>query len=147
MIVNKIDTPARAFLEDLKIPSTPEAKGGTIFSPDEINYLTRYSSVSIYEFAQETESDREFLELFIKWLNEEDTVEGYVDTYMIFYLRYMQRLTEDEFKYLEHNIPSFGKGHSWLYELNYRRRFRLRIKLIHCLKKDFKVIIKKGICK
>ena len=147
MIVNKIDTPARAFLEDLKIPSTPEAKGGTIFSPDEIDYLTRYSSVSIYEFAQETESDREFLELFIKWLNEEDTVEGYVDTYMIFYLRYMQRLTEDEFKYLEHNIPSFGEGHSWLYELNYRRRFRLRIKLIHCLKKDFKVIIKKGICK
>ena len=42
MIVNKIDTPFRKFLESLKVPSVPRMKGGTIFNPDDINYLVRY---------------------------------------------------------------------------------------------------------
>ena len=61
MIVNKIDTPIRELLENLKVPSTPKVKGGTIFNPDEIDYLTRYSSVSVHEFVQENETAREFM--------------------------------------------------------------------------------------
>ena len=89
MIVTKIEIPFREFLESLKIPSAPRIKGGKIFSPDEINYLTRYSTPSVYEFTQEigNETDREFYEMFIKWLQEEDLAYGYVDVYMIFYLR------------------------------------------------------------
>lgn len=143
MIVNKIETPFRSFLESLKVPSVPNMKGGTLFSSDEINYLARYSLPSIHEFVQEDESDGEFLEMFTRWLHEEEVIDGYVDTYMIFYLRYAQKLSNDEFKYLERNVPCSGKGHVWLYELNFRRRFRLRIKLIRCLKTDFKSIIRK----
>ena len=137
MIVNKIETPFRSFLESLKVPSVPNMKGGTLFSPDEI----------IYEFVQENEPDKEFLETFTQWLREDEIIDGYVDTYMIFYLRYAQKLSGDEFEYLERNIPCLGKGHVWLYELNYRRRFRLRVKLIHCLKTDFKPIVRKEIRK
>ena len=73
---------------------------------------------------------------------------GYVDVYMVVYLRYGQYLSNDEFEYLERNIPEcFEKGHVWLYEINYRRRFRLRIQLIRCLKKDFQRVIRKGIHK
>ena len=146
MIVTKIEIPFREFLESLKIPSAPRIKGGKIFSPDEINYLTRYSTPSVYEFTQEigNETDREFYEMFIKWLQEEDLTYGYVDVYMIFYLRYGQHLTNDEFEYLQRNIPErFEKGHVWLYEINYRRRFRLRVRLIYCLKNDFQRIIRK----
>lgn len=64
-------------------------------------------SRSIHEFVQEDESDGEFLEMFTRWLHEEEVVEGYVDTYMIFYLRYAQKLSNDEFKYLERNGPVF----------------------------------------
>ena len=65
---------------------------------------------------------------------------------MVVYLRYGQYLSNDEFEYLERNIPEcFEKGHVWLYEINYRRRFRLRIQLIRCLKKDFQRIIRKDI--
>ena len=147
MIVNKIETPFRSFLESLKVPSVPNMKGRTLFSPDEINYLARYSFPSIYEFVQENEPDKEFLETFTQWLREDEIIDGYVDTYMIFYLRYAQKLSGDEFEYLERNIPCLGKGHVWLYELNYRRRFRLRVKLIHCLKTDFKPIVRKEIRK
>mgnify|MGYP002602001089 CR=1 FL=1 len=104
MIVNKIETPFRSFLESLKVPSVPNMKGGTLFSPDEINYLARYSFPSIYEFVQENEPDKEFLETFTQWLREDEIIDGYVDTYMIFYLRYAQKLSGDEFEYLERNI-------------------------------------------
>ena len=67
---------------------------------------------------------------------------------MIFYLRYGQNLTNDEFEYLQRNIPErFEKGHVWLYEINYRKRFRLRVRLIYCLKNDFQRIIRKNIRK
>lgn len=148
MIVSKIDMPFREFLESLKVPSVPRMKGGTIFNPDEVNYLTRYSTPLVYEFAQENETDREFYEMFVKWLYEEMPVYGYVDVYMVVYLRYGQHLSNDEFEYLERNIPEcFEKGHVWLYEINYRRRFRLRIQLIRCLKNDFQRIIRKCIHK
>ncbi len=144
MIVNKIDTPIRELLENLKVPSTPKVKGGTIFNPDEIDYLTRYSSVSVHEFVQENETDREFYEMFIKWLHEELPIEGYCDTYMIVFLRHGQMLSKDEFEYFERNIPEcFEKRPIWLYEINYRMRFRLRIKLICCLKFKFKRIVRK----
>ena len=146
MIVTKIETPFRKYLEDLKVPSAPLMKGGTIFSPDEINYLTRCSTPSVYEFTQENETDREFYEMFVKWLHEEEPINGYVDTYIIVYLRYVQRLNTYEFEYFRRNIPEcFMKGHVWLYEMNYRMRFRLRIKLIRCLKNDFQRIIRKKI--
>lgn len=85
MIVTKIDTPFRKFLESLKVPSAPRMKGGTIFSPDEVNYLTRYSTPLVYEFTQENETDREFYEMFVKWLHEEPPICGYVDIYMVVY--------------------------------------------------------------
>ncbi len=148
MIVTKIETPFRKFLESLKIPSAPLIKGGMIFSPDEINYLTRYSTPSIYEFTQEHETDREFYEMFVRWLHEEVLTYGYIDTYIISYLRYGQKLSNDEFEYLQRNIPErFEKGHTWLYEINYRRRFRLRIQLVRCFKHDFQRIIRKSIHK
>lgn len=146
MIVTKIETKFRTFLENLKVPSAPLMKGGTIFNPDEINYLTRYSTPSIHEFKQENETDREFYEMFIKWLHEEMPIYGYVDTYIVVYLRYRQNLGNDEFEYLQRNIPEcFEKGHVWLYEINFRKRFRLRIHLICCLKNDFQRIIRKDI--
>lgn len=148
MIITKIETPFREFLESLKIPSAPRMIGGTIFSPDEINYLTRYSTPSVYDFTQEKETDREFYEMFIRCLHEESPMYGYVDTYAIVYLRYGQKLSNDEFEYLERNIPEcFEKGHVWLYEINHRKRFRLRIQLIRCLKNDFQRIIRKSIHK
>ena len=67
---------------------------------------------------------------------------------MSMFIRYGQYLSNDEFEYLERNIPEcFEKGHVWLYEINYRRRFRLRIQLIRCLKKDFQRVIRKSIHK
>ena len=76
------------------------------------------------------------------------TVNGCDDGYMAVYLGCRQYISNDEFEYLERNIPEcFEKGHVWLYEINYRRRFRLRIQLIRCLKKDFQRIIRKGIHK
>ena len=65
MIVVKNKTLFREFLESLKVPSAPRMKGGTIFSPDEINYLTRYSTPLVYEFIQENETDREFYEMLL----------------------------------------------------------------------------------
>ena len=192
MIVTKIETPFRQFLESLKVPNSPNGKGGTLFSPDEINYLTRNSLASVYEFKQEDETDREFYEMFVKWLYEEeldfdykaDAIEtpnelskkikyieeidrfckaedekyliwehkgipfcdSYVDTYIILYLRNGEHLDDDSFKFLEQTIPNHtGRSHTWLYELNYRMRFRLRIQLIRCLKYDFTRLIKKDI--
>lgn len=192
MIVTKIETPFRQFLESLKVPNSPNGKGDTLFSPDEINYLTRNSLASAYEFKQEDETDREFYEMFVKWLYEEeldfdykaDAIEtpnefskkiryieeidrfckaedekyliwehkgipfcdSYVDTYIILYLRNGEHLDDDSFKFLEQTIPNHtGRSHTWLYELNYRMRFRLRIQLIRCLKYDFTRLIKKDI--
>ena len=95
MIVVKNKTLFREFLESLKVPSAPRMKGGTIFSPDEINYLTRYSTPLVYEFIQENETDREFYEMFVKWLHEEMPVYGYVDVYMVVYLRYGKYLSNE----------------------------------------------------
>lgn len=149
MITKKIETPFREFLENLKVPSAPRVKGGTIFNPDEIDYLTRHSTPSVYEFVQENETDRDFYEMFVKWLHEEEMPVGvysYVDVYMIVYLRYRQNLSIDEYAYFGQNIPEcFENGHVWLYEINYRMRFRLRIQLIRCLKNDIKRIIPKNI--
>ena len=102
MIVTKIETPFKQFLESLKVPSSPSGKGGTLFNPDEINYLTRNSRASVHEFKQEYETDREFYEMFVKWLHEEDPIHDYyIDAYLIFYLMKGEFLNNDEFKYLE----------------------------------------------
>ncbi len=146
MIVTKINpSMIKQFLEkELKEPSSPTTKGGTIFSPDEINYLTRYSSVSIYEFTQERETDNEFYELFNKWLHEEKQVEGYCNAYVFVYLRLGQKLSEDEFEYFERNIAEcFEKNPIWLYEVNYRLRFKLRIRLLLCSKVKFRRVIRR----
>ena len=192
MIVTKIETPFKQFLESLKVPASPNGKGGTLFSPDEINYLTRNSLASVYEFKQEYETDREFYEMFVKWLYEEELsfdykagatetanesskkikyieetdrfcraedekyliwehrgipfCDSYVDAYLILYLRNGEHLDDDNFRFLEQAIPNHTvKSHTWLYELNYRMRFRLRIQLIRCLKYDFTRLIKKDI--
>lgn len=147
MIVTKVETPFRQFLESLKVPNSPQGKGGTLFSPDEINYLTGNSLTSVYEFKQEYETDREFYEMFIKWLHEEEPEHNYyIDAYLIFYLRKGQVLSEDELKFFEQTVPEcFGRGRIWIYELNHRMRFRLRIQLICCLKTKFIRIIKKDI--
>ena len=192
MIVTKIETPFRQFLENLKVPNSPNGKGGTLFSPDEINYLTRNSLASVYEFKQEYETDREFYEMFVKWLCEDELsfdykadavgtpgtpskqvkyieeidrfckaedekylvwehrevspLDAYVDTYLILYLRNGEHLSDDDLNFLAHAMPNYtGKNHIWLYELNYRMRFRLRIQLIRCLKYDFTRLIKKTI--
>ena len=58
MIVTKIEVPFRQFLESLKVPNSPNGKGGTLFSPDEINYLTQFSLPFVYEFRQENETGR-----------------------------------------------------------------------------------------
>ena len=109
MIVAKINTPFRKFLEGLKIPSVPLMKGGVIFSPDEIDYLARFSIPSVHEFTQENETDREFYEMFVKWLYEEIPIYGYVDTYMVVYLRYGQKISNDEFEYLHEIFQSVLK--------------------------------------
>ena len=148
MIVNQITTPIREFLEkELKEPASPTTKGGTIFSPDEIDYLTRYSAVSIYEFMQEGETDKEFYEQFNKWLHEGKQIEGYCNVYVFVYLRQGQTLKEDEFAYFERNVAEcFEKNPIWLYEVNYRLRFKLRIRLLLCSKMKFRRVIRKG-CK
>lgn len=118
-----------------------------MFSPDEINYLTRDSLSSVYEFKQEDETDREFYEMFVRWLHaEEPVLDYYIDAYLVFYLRDGQTLSEDELKFLGQTVPErFGKGRIWIYELNHRMRFRLRIQLICSLKTKFIRIIKKDI--
>lgn len=146
MIVTKINPPQiKQFLEkELTEPSSPTTKGGTIFSPDEINYLTRYSVVSIHEFTQESETDKEFYELFNKWLHEEKQVEGYCNAYVFVYLRRGQKLSEDEFEYFERNIAEcFEKNPIWLYEVNYRLRFKLRIRLLRCSKVKFRRVVRR----
>ena len=46
MLVNKIETPLKEYLEEMKVPSMPKVKGGSLFSPDDIAYLARSSSLS-----------------------------------------------------------------------------------------------------
>lgn len=147
MIVTKIETPFRQFLENLKVPKSPNGEGGTLFSPDDINYLTRNSSASVYEFKQENETDQEFYETFVKWLHEEVPSHNYyVEAYLIVYLRRNEYLSTDTFRYLSQNVPEcFGKNRVWLSEINHRMRFRLRIQLIRCLKNDFTCLIKRKI--
>ena len=147
MIVTEIEAPFRQFLESLKVPNSPSGKGGPLFSPDEIDYLTQCSLPFVYEFKQEGETDREFYEMFVKWLHEEEPDHNhYIDTYLIFYLRKGQTLSKDELDYFEQTVPEcFEKGRIWIYELNHRMRFRLRIQLICCLKTKFIRIIKKDI--
>lgn len=57
-----------------------------------------------------------------------------------------QHLSEEEYAYLERNVTEcFDYSHGWYYELNHRRRFRLRITLIMSYRMDFRRLIKKEI--
>lgn len=142
MLVNKIETPLKEYLEEMKVPSLPKVKGGSLFSPDDIAYLARSSSYFIYEFAQEKdEEENDFYELFVKWLHEE-LHEGYLDVYIIFYLFKDEYLSREQLDYFEQKIPEcFEKGRVWFCELNYRFRNRLRIKLIFCKNREFRRFI------
>lgn len=59
-------------------------------------------------------------------------------------MRLGERLSDDEFEFLERNVADcFAYSHGWYYELNHRLRQRLRITLIMSQRSEFKRLIKK----
>ena len=131
-------TDFRKCLEQLKV------KGKCIFSPDEVQYLAGCDAFEAVEFKQENETDEEFLTLFSTWLHERPQQSGHTDYYILFYLRTGERLTPEQFEYMERNVAEcFETNHGWLYELNNRLRFRLRIRLICSQKKSFHRLVRK----
>lgn len=126
------------FLQQLRIENK------SIFSPDEIEYLANNDAFEAMEFIQEDETDEEFLTLFSTWLHERPQQPFHTDYYVLLYLRKGEQLTDDQFEYMERNVAEcFDVSHGWLYELNHRMRFRLRIKLICCYKKGFRRLTRK----
>lgn len=139
MITKKIEQPMKLYLDSLKV------RGHKILSEDTTNYLTAPGTLSTaYEFKQEGESDHEFLRQFSEWLHEQPRTEGHVEYYLMMGMRLGQRLSEEEYAYLERNVTEcFAYSHGWYYELNHRLRHRLRITLIMSQKSEFKRLIKK----
>jgi len=126
------------FLQQLRIENK------SIFSPDEVEYLANNDGFEAIEFIQEEETDEEFFTLFSTWLHEQPRQQVHVDYYILFYLRKGEQLTDDQFEYMERNVAEcFDVSHGWLYELNHRMRFRLRIKLICSYKKVFRRLTRK----
>ncbi len=131
-------TEFRRFLEKIKVENK------RIFSPDEVAYLADTDGFEALEFKQEDETDEEFLSLFSAWLHERPQLEGHIDYYILVCLRKYQELTDEQFEFLERNVAEcFETNHGWLYELNHRMRFRLRIRLICSYKKSFRRLIRK----
>ena len=115
-----------------------------IFSQDEIDYLSNGIILECVELKQEDEDDDEFLRLFSTWLHERPKKQGYVDYYIIVCHRKGERLTSEQFEYMERNVSEcFDTSHGWLYEINHRMRFRLRIELICSYKKEFRRLTRK----
>ena len=139
MVTKKIEQPMRLYLDSLKV------RGQKILSEETMNDLTAPGSLcAAYEFKQEDESDHEFLRQFSEWLHEWPHMEGHVEYYLLMGMRMGQCLSEEEFAYLERNVTEcFAYSHGWYYELNHRRRFRLRITLIMSQRAGFKRLIKK----
>ena len=133
MIITQLTTDEADFrkvLEQLKV------KNKRIFSPDEVNYLADCNYFEAVELKQEDETDEEFLRLFSTWLHERQKTKMHVDYYILFYLRTEESLSKEQFEFMERNVAEcFNTSHGWLYELNDRLRFRLRIRLICSYKK------------
>ena len=141
MIVTKLATNRpefRRYLEGLKV------KGKRIFSQDEVEYLAENDGFEAVELKQEDESDDEFLSLFSTWLHERPQQTGHIDYYVLLCLRLGEQLTPELFDYMERNVAEcFETNHGWLYELNDRMRFRMRIKLICSYKRSFRRFVRK----
>lgn len=136
MITETLTTDKQEFREML---NSLNARQKRIFSPDEVNYLVDCDSFEYLEFRQENETDDEFLKLFSVWLHERDRQQGHVDYYILVFHRLGERLTSEQFEYMERNVAEcFDTSHGWLLELNHRKRFRLRIRLICSYKKEFR---------
>ncbi|MBO4551237.1 MAG: hypothetical protein IKU02_06530 [Bacteroidaceae bacterium] len=131
-------TEFRKYLEQLKV------KNKRIFSPDEVEYLADNDGFEAVELKQEDESDEEFLTLFSTWLHERPQQTGHIDYYILLNLRTGEQLTSEQYEYMERNVAEcFETNHGWLYELNDRLRFRLRIRLICSNKKSFRRLVRK----
>ena len=77
-------------------------------------------------------------------LHESPKQQGHVDYYIIVCHRKGERLTSEQFDYMERNVAEcFDTSHGWLYEVNHRMRFRLRIELICSYKKEFRRLTRK----
>lgn len=139
METKKIESPMREYLSSLKV------RGHNILSEDTMDYLTEDGAkCAVYEFKQEGESDHEFLRQFSTWLHELPHVGGHVEYYLLMGMRMGERLSEDEFEFLERSVADcFSYSHGWYYEMNHRRRYRLRITLIMSQKTKFRRLIKK----
>ena len=139
MLTRKIEQPMRLYLDSLKV------RGHKILSDDTMNYLTEQGSrCAAYEFKQEGESDHEFLRLFSVWLHELPHFDGHTEYYLLMGMRLGERLSDDEFEFLERNVADcFAYSHGWYYELNHRLRHRLRITLIMSQKPEFRRLVKK----
>ena len=141
MITTTLATTKEKFrerLNDLKVMQK------CIFSQDEIDYLSNGINFECVELKQEDEDDDEFLKLFSTWLHERPKRQGYVDYYIIVCHRKGEHLTPDQFEYMERNVAEcFDTSHGWLYEINHRMRFRLRIQLICSYKKEFHRLTRK----
>ena len=116
-----------------------------IFSPDTVEYLLDYNGYEAVEFQQENETDDEFFKLFSVWLHERPKRQGYVDYYILVYNRKNEKLTDEQFEYMERNVAEcFDASHGWLYEINHRIRFRLRIQLICSYKRKIKRLTRRS---
>ena len=141
MITTTLATTKTEFRERL---NNLKVKGKRIFSPDEVDYLANNDGFEAVELKQENETDEEFLTLFSTWLHERPQQSGHTDYYILFYLRTGEQLTPEQFEYMERNVAEcFEMNHGWLYELNDRLRFRLRIRLICSYKKSFRRLVRK----
>ena len=141
MITTTLATTKTEFRERLNNLKVMEKR---IFSQDEIDYLSNGINFECVELKQEDEDDDEFLKLFSTWLHERPKHQGYVDYYIIVCHRKGERLTSEQFEYMERNVADcFDTSHGWLYEINHRMRFRLRIELICSYKKEFRRLTRK----
>ena len=139
MTVKQVEQPMELYLSSQKV------RGHQILSEDTIKYLTGQGArCTAYEFKQEKEEDHEFLRLFSTWLHEHYQIGGHTEYYLLMGMRMGERLSADEFEFLERNVAEcFASSHGWYYELNHRVRFRLRITLIMSQNTKFRRLIKK----
>ena len=129
----------REYINQLKVNNQKR-----IFSPDEVNYLADCYDFEAVEFKQESETDEEFLQLFSTWLHERPKKMGHVDYYVLFYLRTAEHLSREQFEFMERNVAEcFDISHGWLYEINDRIRFRLRIRLMCSYKRGIRRLTRK----
>ena len=136
LVANKADF--RDYLGQLRV------KNKRIFSPDEVKYLADCNNFEAVELKQEGETDEEFLRLFSTWLHERPKPKMHVDYYILFYLRTGESLSKEQFEFMERNVAEcFDTSHGWLYELNDRLRFRLRIRVICSYKKGIHRLTRK----